>query len=109
MIGRLIHLCERGSDLVSSLPSGEQDDARRLLALCLHYAEHSEEPALDVSPADTGTRELSRLIEFLARRHARGIPLATLGRAVLAHRARHAAVYAAACAEVEQKFDFLGM
>ncbi len=109
MIGRLVHLCERSSALVSSLPAPEQGDAQRLLSLCLDYAERNDESTERVKIPETFTRELSRLVEFLARRNARGIPLATLGRAVLAHRSCHPAVYVAACAETEQKLGFLGV
>jgi hypothetical protein len=109
MIGRLVHLCERGSALVSSLPPAERGDAQRLLSLCLDYAERNDEPKEDIDTRENFTRELSRLVEFLARRNSRGIPLATLGRAVLAHRSRHPAVYVAACAEAEQKLGFVGV
>jgi hypothetical protein len=80
-----------------------------LLSLCLDYAERNDESTQDVDTPETFTRELSRLVEFLARRNARGIPLATLGRAVLAHRSRHPAVYVTACAEAEQKLGFVGV
>jgi hypothetical protein len=110
MVGPLVHLCERASDVVSSLPPTEQADARRLLELCQRHAQaegdtgQSSEPPL----TDLEIRELARLVEYLSRRNASGIPLATLGRAVLAHRAGHTSAFVATCKEVEQKLSFLG-
>lgn len=114
MIGRLVHLCDRASSITPTLPDAERSDAYRLLSLCQTYAEQSSEPegeaaaeaARNVDAAFT--RELSRLVEYLARRHAHGIPLATLGRAVLAHQSNHRTFYVAACAEAEQKLGLLG-
>jgi hypothetical protein len=114
MIGRLVLLCDRASSVAGTLPRAEQGDAHRLLALCQTYAEESIEPegeaALEAARKvdEVFTRELSRLVEYLARRHAHGIPLATLGRAVLAHQSNHRAFYVAACAEAEQKLGLLG-
>jgi CRISPR/Cas system-associated endonuclease Cas1 len=114
MIGRLIHLCERAGSVVGTLPQGEQSDARRLLALCENYSEQTNEPEGEAASEaarkidEAFTRELSRLLEYVARRHAHGIPLATLARAVLAHQSNHHAFYIAACAEAEQKFGLLG-
>lgn len=114
MIDRLLHLCERASSVPGTLPPAEQADARRLLALCEAYAEQSSDPEGDAAKEsarkidDALTRELSRLVEYLARRHAYGIPLATLGRAVLAHQSNHRAFYVSACGEAEQKFAMLG-
>lgn len=113
MIARLLHLCERGSGVLSALPASERSDAERVLALCQAYAESAGEtgtaPRVTSSAHDEETRELTRLVEYLARRHARAIPLATLGRAVLAHRAGHVAAYVATSMETEQKLEFLGL
>lgn len=111
MVGSLIHLCERASDVVSSLPPTEQADARRLLELCQSHAQvESDARQLGTPPSLTNLelRELARLVEFLSRRSASGIPLATLGRAVLAHQAGHTSAFVAICKEVEQKLSFLG-
>jgi hypothetical protein len=114
MIERLLHLCERASSVAAALPRAEQPDGRRLLDLCQTYAEQSSEPEGEAATEaarkidEVFTRELSRLIEYLARRHAHGIPLATLGRAVLAHQSNHRAFYVAACGEAEQKLALLG-
>jgi len=114
MIVRLVDLCERASSVAPTLPPAEQVDGRRLLALCQTYAERATElesaAALESEHKvdEAFTRELSRLVEYLARRHAHGIPLATLGRAVLAHQSHHRAFYVTACAETEQKLALLG-
>lgn len=114
MIGRLVQLCERATSIPGTLPPAERGDADRLLALCQAYAEQSAEPEGDAATEaarkidEPFTRELSRLVEYLARRHAHGIPLATLGRAVLAHQSNHGAFYVMACAEAEQKLGLLG-
>lgn len=111
MVGSLVHLCERASDVVGSLPSTERADGRRLLALCQAYSQaqgEAEESSTQPSPTAPDTRELARLVEYLSRRSAAGIPLATLGRAVLAHRAGHTSAFLATCKEVEQKLTFLG-
>lgn len=114
MIVRLVDLCERASSVASTLPAAEREDGRRLLTLCQTYAEQTLEPtgtaALESERKidEAFTRELSRLVEYLARRHAHGIPLATLGRAVLAHQSNHRAFYVAACVETEQKLAMLG-
>lgn len=110
MIGRLIHLCEQASSVVGTLPATEQADARRLLELCQTYAENANEqtPGAEARVDEAFTRDLSRMVEYLARRHAHGIPLATLGRAVLAHQSAHYAFYVTACAEAEQNLTLLG-
>lgn len=113
MIAHLLHLCERGSGVLSALPPTERRDAERLLALCQCYAESADEtpasPRVQLTGDDHLTRELTQLVEYLARRRARGIPLATLGRAVLAHRAGHLGAYVATCSETEQKLEFQGL
>lgn len=111
MIGRLTHLCDRASAVPDSLPEPERADGRRLIAMCQDYADRAQEsqpPHLLGSESEAFIRELARLVEYLGRRSALGIPLATLGRAVLAHRSQHQAAYDATCTETEQKLGLLG-
>lgn len=120
MIGRLLVLAERAAGVVDCLPAAERADGNRLLALCQDYAERASEtgtsnaraseaaPQTTLPDREAFIRELSRLVEYLARRSNYGIPLAALGRAVLAHDSGHQVFYAATCNETEQKLGMLG-
>lgn len=110
MIGRLLVLAERAAGVVDCLPAAERPDANRLLALCHDYAERATdaEPQAAMPEREAFIRELSRLVEYLARRNNYGIPLAALGRAVLAHDSGHRVFFSATCDETEQKLGMLG-
>lgn len=115
MIGRLLVLAERAAGVLDCLPAAERPDGNRLLALCRDYAERASEtrasqtePHTPLTDREAFIRELSRLVEYLARRSNYGIPFAALGRAVLAHESGHLSFYAATCDETEQKLGMLG-
>lgn len=78
------------------MPPQEQEVAADAWRLCFEYAEHE-------APSDEARRVLSRHVEYLARRSAHGIPLATLGRAVLAHQSGSTREYELTLADADLK------
>lgn len=87
-------LLERARAVTLVLGEPERGDAERLLELCaaLDRAALDGAAAKGAAPSDGSGgegagelgRELGRLVELLARRSARAMPLAALGRAALA-------------------------
>ena len=77
---------DRAAEAAVALSGQERVDAERLIALC---RELEASPRDDVKPGDVEStplsRELGALVEVLARRSARAMPMAALGRAALAH------------------------
>jgi hypothetical protein len=96
VLAELIALCERAHPLVGRVPSHEQETASDAWRLCHEYAEQG-------TTSDEARRTLSRHVEYLARRNALGIPLATLGRAVLAHQSGSKRDYELTLADAELK------
>lgn len=96
MLADLLTLCERAQPLVRRVPEAERAVAADAWRLCHEYAEHS-------SSDDERRRVLARHVEYLARRSASGIPLATLGRAVLAHQSGSLREYAMTLADADLK------
>lgn len=96
MLAILVSLCERAHPLVRRVPAAEQHIAADAWRLCNEYAERE-------LTSDEARRTLSRHVEYLARRSATGIPLATLGRAVLAHQSGSQREYELTLADAELK------
>lgn len=67
----------QGENALGLLNPSEREDARRLLAICQNVW-------INDGADTTTTREVGRLVELLARRSARAMPFAALGRALLA-------------------------
>ncbi len=74
--GADIHLSQ-GDGALGLLNAAERTDASRLVEMCRTVWNEGQ-----VDP--TMTREAGRLVEVLARRSARAMPFAALGRALLA-------------------------
>jgi hypothetical protein len=96
VLAPLLLLCERASPLVRRLPPTEQNTAADAWRLCHEYAEQE-------LTTDEARRTLARHVEYLSRRSAFGIPLATLGRAVLAHQSGSKRDYELTLADVDLK------
>jgi len=83
-LGAISYALEAATSLLPLLSPSERTDAERLLALCNLY--WTDQPLLGQGTQERTTlsREAGRLVEFLARRSATAMPLAALGRALLA-------------------------
>lgn len=77
---------DRAAEAAVALSGQERVDAERLVSLCREIDAHPREsvPSGDVESTPL-SRELGALVEVLARRSARAMPMAALGRAALAH------------------------
>ena len=114
LVASYLSLLERAESVPGLLSSAEQPDARRLVSLCRQFdVETLATPRTPVAPAtgpDLALRqEIGRLVEYLGRRQAAGIPLATLGRATLAGLAGSQRDFARACEETNQNLLMLGL
>lgn len=100
-----IALVERATDAASGLGPSVRADADALLSSCrIVFTEQA------LSPAERGElkRQLGSLVELLARRDARAMPLAALGRAALAELSLDTKQVAALLAECETKLSMFG-
>lgn len=96
MLADLVTLCERAQPLVRRVPEAERPVAEDAWRLCHEYAQGT-------ASNDERRKTLARHVEYLARRSASGIPLATLGRAVLAHQSGSQREYAMTLADADLK------
>ncbi len=75
----------RAQSVAALLGAQERTDAERVLSLAASasFDEHAQQ-AIDADVNLMLRRELGRLVELLSRRGAKAVPIATLGRALLA-------------------------
>ncbi len=100
------------ADALCSLLEGEAyEQGRRVVDISRQLlGRHRQGERLEPTEDDGALRvELGRLVELLARRGAKAIPLATLGRAALADLAGDLAAHQAACKECETNLALAGM
>ncbi len=108
-------LLDRAQSVPGLLPEAEKADGRRLIELCTQVAR--DWPGVNVTHATRPEnvpnlplrQELGRLVEYLGRRHAAGIPLAALGRATLAALSLRHRDVELTCEETNQKLLLLGL
>ena len=109
-------LIERGHSVKALLEGEERAHAERALELCQSLSQRPREndahgvSRLVLEPSDTEVkRELGRLVEFLGRRSATAIGLASLSRAALADLARDRRGFDDACRDADRRFTLLGL
>lgn len=116
-MAQFAELIERGHSVKALLEGEAREHAERALELCSELDQRPREegapaglPRLSAQPSDTDVkRELGRLVEFLGRRSATAIGLASLGRAALALLAHDARGVEDACRDADQRFTLLGL
>jgi hypothetical protein len=93
------------------LQGEERGQAERVLEVCSALAGRARlEGKLVAAPEDLELRrELGRLVEFLSRRSAKAVPLATLGRLALADLVGDLRSVDQACAECEAHLTMIGL
>lgn len=101
---------ERVEGLCAALEGQERADAERVVAVSAAVSQRERvEGQLVPAPEDLELRrELGRLVELLSRRSANAIPVATLGRVLLADLAGDRNARAHALRECDEKLLLLG-
>ena len=105
------HVIDRADSTCSLLSGDAREQGRRVVVLCRELSGRPRwEGRLLAEPADASLRlELGRLVESLARGGAKGIPLATLGRAALADLAGDVAAQAQALRACDENLTLAGL
>jgi hypothetical protein len=92
----------RASSAVSSVPEAERPGAEQLIGICRSVADGKQLSQEEL-------QMLARLVEVLARRSARAMPFAALGRAALASIRGDSREAARAEQECLDKLDLFGL
>ncbi len=102
---------ERAASVCSLLTGEAVEQGRRVVEICQGLGiRPRQDGRLVPEDSDAGLRvELGRLVEYLARRGAKAIPLATLGRAALADLAGDVSAHRSACKECDMNLALSGM
>ena len=99
----IVFALEAAENGLAAVDGGERADATRLVQMCReHFIERRPDEGVRV-------REASQLVELLARRSARAMPYAALGRALIADLKNDETQLKLLIAEFQLKLSQLGL